>query len=80
MSTLTMGNFLSLFDLMESEDKVALAKRVLDQLHRDGQLQEVKDPLQIMVLMRFCEVQANSINALSIQGILNSKNYFCTRN
>ena len=70
MFTLTLGNFLSLFDLMDPGDQLALSKRILDQLLGDDDqlLRDLKDPLHIMALIRLCEVQANSINALSIQG------------
>lgn len=64
--TLSMSNFLPLFNTMNKSSQIEMAKTVVERAVKD--VQEITDPVLINVLIHLCDILGDSINALSIQG------------
>ena len=65
-----MPNFLLMFDWLEKKQKMYVAQNILDKfLHMKGQNQS-NDSSVHNLLLRMCNILADSIDALSISGKL----------
>ncbi|TRY63417.1 hypothetical protein TCAL_02649 [Tigriopus californicus] len=63
--TLTLSNFLPLFNTMSKGSQIEMAKILVERAIKD--VQEISDPVLSNVLIHLCDILGDSINALSIQ-------------